>query len=189
MNAAALSAGLSALAAAGSAFAALMALRAQRKRSSADAFMRLSAQFEATAYRAYRAKIYSLDRMTFGSWTDDEKDAVNAWCALLDLVAVMGRSRQLDRVAFLDMYGDVTLRTIYQIAPYCNEQVRIRGKQFLLPLRMFTSDLIRLWRRQARRKHYPLTIGFPAQAHLRVNPDLFDSDDDVLIFRIDGRLR
>lgn len=179
---------MSAIAAVASASAALMTVRMQRKRNVSDAFMRISAQFELAAYRIYRVKIYDLDRTAFASWTDDEKDAVNAWCAHLDLVAVLIQAKQLNELSYLRMYGDVTLRTIYQVAPYCNEQVGIRGKQFLLPLRMFTADLIKLWRGQARRGRYPLTIGFPAQPHLRVNPDLFDSDDAVLSFRVDGKL-
>lgn len=179
----------SALAAIASALAAWFAVRLQRRWGAADAFARISAQFENAAFRRYRTMIYTLDRHAFHDWTEEQTTAVNAWCAHLDLVAVLIQSRQLARVAFLDLYGDVVLRTIYQIAPYCNHQVTIRGKQFLLPLRRLTDDLVHMWRRQAKRRRYPLTIGFPAQPHLRVNPDLFESDDAVLAFRVGRRIR
>lgn len=97
------------------------------------------------------------------------------------------QSRLIAVRPFLDMYGDVTLRTIYQIAPYCNAQVNTRGPQFLLPTRTLTGQLVKLWRAEARRKRYPLTIGFPALAHVRMNPDLFDSDQELLRFRQLGR--
>ncbi len=179
----------SAVAAIASALAASLAVRLQRRWGATDAFARISTQFETPEFRRHRATIYTLDRDAFRDWTDEQVESVNAWCAHLDLVAVLVQSGQIDKVPFLDLYGDVTLRTIYQIAPYCNHQVPIRGQQFLLPLRMLTDDLIRIWRRRSRQRRYPLTIGFPAQPRLRVNPDLFDSDDAVIAFRIGRRIR
>ena len=90
---------------------------------------------------------------------------------------------QMEKRAFLLMYGDVVFRTIYQIAPYCNAQGRTRGPQFLLPIRMLTEEMVSLWRAEAKAGRYPLTIGFPALPGVRVNPDLFDSDTDLLTFR------
>jgi hypothetical protein len=179
----------SAVAGIGAAIAAVLAARQQRRWGATDAFLRVAEQFEREPFREYRSIIYSVDRNAFQSWSDDQVKAVNAWCAHLDLVSVLVQSDQINEAAFLNLYGDVVLRTIYQVAPYCNHQITIRGKQFLLPLRLLSNDLVRIWRKRAARRRYPLTIGFPAQPHLRVNPDLFDSDDAVMAFRVDHRIK
>ncbi|QYC38826.1 hypothetical protein Nocox_05995 [Nonomuraea coxensis DSM 45129] len=179
----------SALAGMGSALAAAFMIRLQRRWSSADALLRIAEVFESAAFRKYKSIIYRLDRNAFSTWNEEEVASVNAWCAHLDIVSVLIQSRQISKVAFLNLYGDVTLRTIYQIAPYCNHQLALRGKQFLLPLRLLAGDLVRTWKRRAHKKRYPLQIGFPDQPRLRVSPDLFDSDDAVLAFRADGAIR
>jgi len=48
---------------------------------------------------------------------------------------------------------------------------------------MLTEEMVSLWRAEAKAGRYPLTIGFPALPGIRVNPDLFDSDTDLLTFR------
>lgn len=179
----------SAVAGVSAAIAAAISARLQRRWGASDAFLRIADQFEREAFRKYRTIIYQIDRNDFGSWSDEQAESVNAWCAHLDLIATLIRANQISKVAFLNLYGDVVLRTIYQIAPYCNHQIAVRGKQFLLPLRLLTADLVRTWRKRAHRHRYPLTIGFPAQPHLRVNPDLFDSDDAILAFRVDRKIR
>ncbi|MGI5500500.1 hypothetical protein [Lentzea sp. CA-135723] len=169
-----------------SAATALFVARMQRRKSTADAFLHLSARFELPEFRRYRVTIYRLDRERYDSWAEEEKEAVDAWCAHIDLIAVLTLAGQLDRLSLLNMYGDVIMRTLYQIAPYCNAQIKHRGGQFLLPARQFTSEMVLLWRRQAAKKRYPLTIGFPSQPMIKANPDLFDSDDHIADFRIDG---
>jgi hypothetical protein len=173
----------------GAAFAAALTVRQQHRWGATDAFLRISDQFEREAFREYRTIIYTINRDAFASWSDEQVKAVNAWCAHLDLVAILVQTKQVDETAFLNLYGDVFLRTIYQIAPYCNYQIGVRGKQFLLPIRLLTGDLVRIWRKRAKRKRYPLTVGFPAQPQLRVTPDLFDSDDAVIRFRVDHKLK
>jgi hypothetical protein len=185
---AAVGAGMSAIAAVTSSTAAVIALRSQGRWHSSDALIRVSTQFEVAEFRRYRTIVYDLDRSTYASWPDEQKNAVNAWCAHLDLIAVLVQSGHIDEIALLNIYGDVVLRSIYQVAPYCNYQASFRGPQFLLPLRMQTTALVKTWRKQAKRKRYPITIGFPAQPQVRVNPDLFDSDSDVLKFRVDSKL-
>ncbi|MGH8601733.1 MAG: DUF4760 domain-containing protein [Gammaproteobacteria bacterium] len=178
------------VAALGSALAATIAVRLQRRWHSADAFFRIAQVFETPDFRQYRSLIYNLNRDEYSSWSDEQVNAVNAWCAHLDLVATLVQEGQINERALLNMYGDVLLRTVYQIAPYCNHQITIRGRQFLLPLRILTTQMIKLWRKRAQRKRYPITIGFPAQPALRVNADLFDSDESVLDFRVTrGKLR
>jgi hypothetical protein len=54
---------------------------------------------------------------------------------------------------------------------------------------MLTGDLLRTWRKRAKRRRYPITIGFPAQPQLRVTPDLFDGDEAVAAFRVDRRFK
>lgn len=180
---------LAAVASMASAATAFFVARMQRRKSAADAFLHLSARFELPEFRHYRVTIYRLDREEYESWTDEEKQAVDAWCAHIDLVAVLTQAGQLDRLSILNMYGDVIMRSLYQIAPYCNAQIRHRGGQFLLPTRMFTADMVRLWRRQAARRKYPLTIGFPSQPKIKANPDLFDSDEHIVDFCVDGGVK
>ncbi len=173
----------------GAAIAATLTVRQQHRWGATDAFLRISDQFERENFREYRTIIYNIDRDAFASWSEEQVKAVNAWCAHLDLVAILVQTKQVDETAFLNLYGDVFLRTIYQIAPYCNHQIGIRGKQFLLPIRLLAGDLVRIWRRRAKRRRYPLTVGFPAQPQLHVTPDLFDSDDAVLRFRVDHKFK
>jgi hypothetical protein len=178
----------SAVAGIAAATAAAIAARQQRRWGATDAFLRIADQFERDAYRSYRSIVYAINRDAFRDWTDEQTKAVDAWCAHLDLVAVLVQSNQINETIFLNLYGDVMLRTIYQIAPYCNYQITIRGKQFLLPLRLLAVDMVKIWRKRAAKRRYPLTIGFPAQPHLRVNPDLFDSDEAVVAFCVNKTL-
>jgi hypothetical protein len=173
----------------GAAVAAGLTVRQQQRWGATDAFLRISDQFEREAFREYRTIIYNIDRNAFASWSDEQTKAVNAWCAHLDLVAILVQTKQINETAFLNLYGDVFLRTVYQIAPYCNHQIGIRGQQFLLPMRLLIADLVRIWRRRAKYRRYPLTVGFPAQPQLRVTPDLFDSDDAVMRFRVDNKIK
>jgi hypothetical protein len=173
----------------GAAIAAALTARQQQRWGATDAFLRVADQFERESFRNYRSIIYEIDRNAFQTWSDEQVKAVNAWCAHLDLVATLVQAHQINEIAFLNLYGDVVLRTIYQIAPYCNHQIGIRGKQFLLPLRLLAGDLVRTWRKRAKRRRYPLTIGFPAQPKLRVTPDLFDSDEAVITFCVDHKLK
>jgi hypothetical protein len=159
-----------------------IAARLQRRWGTADAFLRIYDQFESPLFREHRRLIYELDRAGYGQWSPDDRAAVDAWCAHLDLVATLVQAGQLDLLSVLNMYGDVMLRTIYQVAPYCNSQGRTRGRQFLLPMRLLTTDLVTLWRKRASKHRFPLTIGFPSQ-EIKVNPGLFDSDDEILEFR------
>jgi hypothetical protein len=175
----------SALASAGSAAIAIAATRLQQRRGTVEAFTKISNVFETKDFRRYRVAIYQLDRMAFTSWSEAECHAVDAWAAHLDLIAVLIQAKQLNRESILNMYGDVIARTLYQIAPYCNAQVKIRGRQFMLPTRVFVREFVKLWRRQAEKNLYPLTIGFPSQPNIRTNPDIFDSDDEMVLFRIE----
>lgn len=137
----------SAIAAISSAVTVAIALRAQRRHNSADAYLRVSSQFETDRFREYRSTIYALDRGGFEGWTKEEMVAVDTMCAHLDLLAVLIRARQLDKTSIFEMYGDVVMRIIYQVAPYCNHQIAVRGKQFMLPLRLLTTDLVKFWRK------------------------------------------
>src|ERR1700704_3532234 len=118
----ALTALLSAISAAALALAAVFAARLQRRWGTADSFLRISDQFESSEFREYRRLIYRLERSSFDVWSEEDRVAVDTWCAHLDLVATIVQARQLDTISLLNMYGDVMLRTIYQVAPYCNSQ-------------------------------------------------------------------
>jgi hypothetical protein len=179
----------SAIAALASVVVAIVLTKNQTRAELGDALIRISETFESDQFRKHRVVIYKLDRLNYSTWSQDEQTAVDAWCAHLDLVASLIKGRQINKKLYLQIYGDVMFRTIFQIAPYCNAQLSVRGRQFLLPLRLVTNRLLRQWRREARRKRYPTTIGFPAQPHLRVNPDLFDEDEAVRKFTVKRRLK
>lgn len=177
-------AGFGTVAAIASARAAVILTTSQRVWEAADAYMRISERFESDTFRSYRRKIYALDRSSYTTWADDERQAVEDWCAHLDLVSILVLGSQLNLDALFKMYGDVIIRTIYQIAPYCRHQESLRGEQFLLPLRMLTELLLKHWSREARKGRYPLVVGFPTQPDIKLSVLLFERDDAIVQFRV-----
>jgi hypothetical protein len=156
--------------------AAVLLARLQKRWGAADTFIRISEKFETAQARANRRAVYDLHRADYDEWTDDERAATEAWCAHLDLVAVLYRANQINRQSLFLMYGDVILRTTYQIAPYWVSQATTRGPQFLLPLRQMMPDLLKRWRLGVRVGDYPDVIGFPRQPTVRLDAGLFEFD-------------
>jgi hypothetical protein len=173
---------LSAITAAVSATIAYIAVRRHARAASSDAFMKVSDKFESEPFRKYRRIVYSLDRLDFESWSEETCNAVDTWIGFYDLVASLIRVGQIDETAFLYMYGDVTLRTIYQVSPYCNAQVASRGEQFELPFRRLGRHLITVWAREAASRNYPTRVGFPSKPTVKLNLATFEADEHIAQF-------
>jgi hypothetical protein len=174
---------LSATAAVISAAVAYVAVGRQSLSASTEAFSRITDTLESDRFREYRRIIYRLDRDNFPDWDDHTRLAVDAWLGFFDLVASLIAVEQVDKPTFLYMYGDVALRTAYQVAPYCNCQIEERGDQFELPFRRLIVALYDTWVREAQRNQYPHTIGFPSKPKITLNPELFLSDPHLIDFR------
>ena len=69
-------------------------------------------------------------------WTPEQRSAVDDWLACLDLSLTLYKANAINRDVYMYMFGDVTLRTVYQVVPYCNSEVDARGDQFLIPMRL-----------------------------------------------------
>lgn len=174
-----LPAAMSAIAAISSATTAIVVARMQHKKGNVDAFFKLMERFESTELRQYRYQIYSLDRNRQEDWTDKQREAVTAWSAHLDLVASLILSRQVDRRQVFEMYGDVIIRSIYQLAPYCRAEFPSRGTQYLLAVRRLSNWIPNYWRKEILRGSYPSVIGLPGQVTVRLTPDSFAIDSDL----------
>lgn len=131
--------------------------------------------------RSYKSVIYRVNRAEFGQWSEEETAAVDAWCARLDFIATLVIAGQVNRAQFFSMYGDVFVRTVYQVAPYAMSQSENRGNQFLLPLRRLTYVLPKVWQHQIRRTKYPSSIKIPTQS-VELTPSLFKTDIAVWKF-------
>lgn len=173
---------LSAVTAAVSATIAYIAVRRHTRTASSDAFIKLSDRFESESFRKYRRIVYSVDRLDFDNWSEETCNAVDTWIGFYDLVASLIRVGQVDETAFLHMYGDVTLRTVYQVSPYCNAQVASRGEQFELPFRRMTRHLITVWARESAGGNYPDCIGFPSKPTVKLDLATFGADEHILLF-------
>lgn len=177
-----------------SAFVALASLilnvvvaRGSSIKSKSDAFFRLCQLVNSERMRDNRSKVYGLDRAKYSDWSESERSAVDAWCACLDLALTLYKERGIDRNAYLYMFGDVTLRTVYQIVPYCNSKILARGEQFLIPMRITLPILLKQWRRAAKRGKYPLQLTISWERNDKITPDSFEGDD--LLYEFSNKRR
>lgn len=178
-----------------SALIAFFAYLIRRREPWANALLSIMDRLEQTEIREIRRKIvYNYPREHDGDWrapdlnVDDTNAAINRWGAEMDLLALLYFSRQLDRVAFFEIYGDVVLRTAYKLAPYANRQREERGEQFWLPFQKLTLALLRLWNKRARKDKYPGTIGFPGSKE-RISPHELKNDHHLRRFLQANSLR
>lgn len=91
----------------------------------------------------------------------ETREALERWGAEMDMLSLLYFSRQLNKVLFFEMYGDVIIRSAYRLASYVNEQRLKRGQQFWLPFQSLTLDLLRLWKERSEKGKFPSRIGFP----------------------------
>jgi hypothetical protein len=151
--------------------------RLNTRQVSGDVIYRVIEQLEAPPLREIRRMVYALERDKFAEWDKETLQKLDLWGAELDIVATVLRLDS-DTNAFFYLYGDVILRSIYQIAPYANHQRTIRGKQFLLPLEKFGRDLIRIWKLSVKSGEYPHVIGLPNRPTISLSYETFNTDRD-----------
>jgi hypothetical protein len=84
--------------------------------------------------------------------------------------------------AFFRIYGDVFLRSVYQLAPYANSQRTLRGDQFWLPMSDLATKVIATWEKQVVFESYPAEIGIPHHSGLRLTPQVFAEDKEIQRF-------
>lgn len=139
----------------------------RRREPWANALLSIMDRLETTEIRHIRRNvIYLYPRDHDGEWHAPDMDgqqtkaAIDLWGAEMDLLALLYFSKQLNRLAFFEIYGDVVLRTAYKLAPYANKQREERGEQFWLPFQKLTRALLILWSSRAKKNLYPETIGF-----------------------------
>lgn len=155
--------------------------RLNTRQVSGDVIYRIIEQFESLAMRDVRRAIYTLDRDDFSQWDNDVLRKVDMWGAELDVVATILYQEE-KMIPFFMLYGDVILRSIYQLAPYANQQRTMRGRQFLLPLERFGWQMLKIWRRTSKRGVYPTVIGIPNWPKVSLSYDSYMTDRDCQNF-------
>lgn len=155
--------------------------RLNTRQVSGDIIYRVIEQLEAPQMREIRRAVYALERDDFLEWDSDTLRKVDTWGAELDVVATV-LFQEADMKAFFQLYGDVIIRSIYQIAPYGNHQRTVRGKQFLLPLEKFGWKMIRIWKISIKKREFPTVIGLPNWPKVSLSVDTFKTDKDCQNF-------
>jgi hypothetical protein len=92
---------------------------------------------------------------------DQTRQAIDRWGVQMDMLSLLYFSRQLNKVLFFEMYGDVVIRSAYRLASYANRQRLKRGQQFWLPFQTLTLAILRLWKKRSKKGKFPSKIGFP----------------------------
>jgi hypothetical protein len=175
-----LPASLSAIAALSSAATALIVARIQYQKNATDAFFKVMDRFESVELRKIRYTIYALDRDSYAAWTADEIDAVATWSAHIDLVASLIVGKQINGRQTFELYGDVLVRSIYILAPYCQNQLPLRGTQYLIALRKLSNRLPRLWKEVMIKDAYAGVILIPGNPQVKITPSLLRSDRSIV---------
>lgn len=181
-NLAAISAILTAFTALASLTTAWFVVRLDSQRSKSDVFLRLSSLMDADEMRRKRHFVYLLDRDSYPEWTSQQQSDVDDLLACLDLSLTLYKAGAINRKMYMYMFGDVTFRVIFQTVPYCNSQVKVRGDQFLAPVRMALPGLVSEWRRLARRNRFPLQLMVSRESRVTITPDSFEGDADLKRF-------
>ena len=150
--------------------------RLDGQRSKSDAFFRLTAVINSDDMRRKRGEVYSLNRNEFSKWTPEQRNAVDDWLACLDLSLTLYKANAINRDIYMYMFGDVTLRTVYQVVPYCNSEVDARGDQFLIPMRLAIPGVVSKWRSLARKNRFPLQLTVSRESQIKITPDSFEGD-------------
>ena len=163
----------------GSLAVAVLAYVISRPRTWAQILFRIVDRLETKEMRDIRhGVVYQYPKEEVPGWAASGKSeeetlaAINRWGAEMDLLALLFFTRQLDRVRFFEFYGDVLIRSAYKLAPHANRERLIRGEQFWLPFQQMTVELLRHWRRLARRRKYPERIGIPGSGEPMTLGDL-----------------
>lgn len=174
---------LAAIAATASAVAAYLLYRNQKGWNNSDAFLRITERLESKEMRDIRNHyVYAVQRDDASEWEEAQRIAIDTWGAELERCATVILAEQVDMAAFFRIYGDVLLRSIYQLAPYANAQRAERGNQFWLPMSDLAARVIVTWKRQVLFGIYPGEIGLPHHPELRLTPEVFVEDSETRTF-------
>lgn len=174
---------LAAIAAAASAASAFLLYRNQKGWNNSDAFLRITERLESKEMRDIRNHyVYAVHRDDAAEWEEEQRIAIDTWGAELERCATVILAEQVDMAAFFRIYGDVLLRSIYQLAPYANAQRVQRGSQFWLPMSDLAAKVITTWKRQVLFGMYPAEIGIPHHPGIRLTPDVFARDGATRTF-------
>jgi hypothetical protein len=149
--------------------------RLSMRQVSGDVIHRIIDRLEAPPMRELRRVIYNLDRDKFSDWDEEFQTKIDRWGAELDVISTL-LSQEEDIKAFFMLYGDVFLRSIYQMAPYGNFQRTRRGEQFLLPLERFGNKILKVWKKSIKKKEYSRVIGVPGPSNVSLSVETFLSD-------------
>lgn len=164
-----------------SAIIAFSVYRLNMRQVSGDIIYRIIERFETPHMRDLRRTIYSLERDKFLEWDNETQRKVDMWGAELDVVSTV-LVQEANVIAFFQLYGDVILRSIYQVAPYGNHQRITRGRQFLLPLEKFGGQILNIWKKSVKKREYPSVIGLPNRPTISLSYDTFMTDRDCQTF-------
>lgn len=149
--------------------------RLSMRQVSGDVIHRIIDRLEDPAMRELRNTVYSVDRDSFSEWDNKLQAEINRWGAELDVIATL-LSQEGDIRAFFMLYGDVFLRSIYQLAPYANFQRTQRGDQFWLPIEHFGNRVLKIWEKSAKKGQYSRVIGVPGSARVSLSGETFIGD-------------
>ncbi len=158
-----------------------------------DAFLRIVDRLETPDKRDLRKSVYNLDRLAFTQWTTDQQRNAEMWIAELDLIAILILNQHVHLRALCEMYGDVLVRSAYQLAPYIARAREDKGRQFALPFGRATFLLEATWRRGIGKRIFPEEIRLQQGARpICLTPDIMAADEHCKTlsasgFRLDGK--
>lgn len=164
-----------------SAFITYSIFRLSMRQVSGDVLYRIIDRLEEPSMRELRRTIYSLDRDAFREWDVELQSKVDRWGAELDVISTL-LSQETNITGFFNLYGDVFLRSIYQMAPYGIYQRTQRGDQFWLPIEMFGRRMMKVWQKAASNGEYSRVIGVPGAKNVSLSVETFAVDRNCQSF-------
>lgn len=181
MNSSDLLAFISIIIALASALIAYSLFRLSIRQVSGDVLYRIIDRLEEPSMRELRRKIYSLDRDAFREWDAELQSEVDRWGAELDVISTL-LSQETNITGFFNLYGDVFLRSIYQMAPYGVYQRTQRGDQFWLPIEVFGTRMMKVWGKAVKNGKYSRVIGVPGAKSVSISVETFKADRNCQSF-------
>ena len=173
---------IAATAAVVSAVVAAALFRETRRRQRVELFISVAGRLGTGEYLDLKKTVYELRRDAHADWSEELTDRLDRWCGQLDLLALLLHYKQIDREATFMFYGDVVLRSVYQLAPYVNAEREKRGPQYMQPLQLVLEDLIDLWERLHKEGRYTPQIHLESHTEIGLSPDSLRTDVAVKLF-------
>lgn len=166
----------------------LLSYTIKRREPWAQALFNIMERVETSEMRQIRREI--IYRFPRNSTTWEIQDipikkiefAIDRWGAEMDMLSLLFFSNQTDNVAFFEIYGDVILRSAFNLAPYVNEKRMERGEQFMLPFQKISLEMVKIWSKRAKKGLYSKSIGIPGSETTEITPAQFARDRHILRF-------